>query len=139
MALQERRLTVPAVLEKIEAACEFVSEAAREVGMADDAVYHCYLAVEEVCTNIVEHGYGYNGQHEVIEVIVKPIANRLKIVIIDDAKQFNPLHLSDPDPTAPLMDRKSGGWGVFFVKKFMDRVDYRYADNRNQFIMEKQL
>lgn len=138
MVTQEHRLTVPARIEKIETACEFVSGIARSLKMGDDAIYHCYLSVEEICMNIIEHGYADSSDgNPVIEVLCEVYPDRLSIVLMDDADQFNPLLLRDPDPTAPLMERKGGGWGVYFVKKFMDRVDYRFAANRNQFVMEK--
>ncbi|GAB4510354.1 MAG: ATP-binding protein [Anaerolineae bacterium] len=138
MEAQEHRLTVPAILEHIEEACEFVSGIARTIGMSDDAVYHCYLSVEEICTNIIEHGYKYQGQDEVIEVVCLVESHLLTIVILDDAHPFNPLKLGDPDPKAPLMERRGGGWGVFFVKKYMDSVTYHYDGSRNQLVLQKQ-
>jgi serine/threonine-protein kinase RsbW len=137
MGVKEKRLTIPATLEKVEEACEFVSNFAGDLGMSDDAVYHCYLSVEEVCTNVIEHGYKYKGDDQVIEVVCQPQSDHLRIVIIDDAVRFDPMVLNDPDPSAPLLDRGDGGWGVFFVKKFMNSVDYRYEKNRNQLILKK--
>lgn len=127
------------MLENVEKACDFVSGVARSLGMGDDAVYHCYLSVEEICTNIIEHGYEYADNGSVIDVVCKPMPAALRIIIIDDADQFNPLELDDPDPTAPLLERQGGGWGVFFVKKYMNSVSYDYADERNHFIMEKKM
>ncbi len=137
MGNNTHRLTVTAQLENVEEACEFVSDFARSVGMGDDAVYHCYLSVEEICTNIIEHGYQYNGADQVIDVVCASQDHLLMITVIDDATQFDPLQLHDPDPKAPLIERKGGGWGVFFVKKYMDKVMYRYESERNHFIMHK--
>lgn len=137
MGTQEYHLTIPAVLEKIEAACEFVSKIARSAGMSDDAVYHCYLSVEEICTNVIEHGYHYQGQDKAIDVHCTVEPQQLTITITDDADPFNPLTLNDPDPTAPLTERHGGGWGVFFVKKYMDSVRYSYTNKRNHLIMQK--
>lgn len=137
MGFQVKRLRIPAQLKHIEEACEFVANIARGIHLSDDAVYHCYLAVEEICTNIIEHGYGYRGDDKVIDLECVTISDGLRIKVIDDAAQFNPLKLAEPNPDSPLIERKSGGWGVFFVRKYMDRIDYRYEENRNQFIMEK--
>jgi anti-sigma regulatory factor (Ser/Thr protein kinase) len=137
MSAQVKRLRISAQLEQVEDACEFVAEVARDIGMTDEAVYHCYLAVEEICTNIIEHGYGYRGENKVIDIECSAKPYGLEITVIDDAEQFNPLKLNEPDPSAPLVERKTGGWGVFFVRKYMDRIDYRYVHNRNQLIMEK--
>ncbi len=139
MGVQEHRMTAPAILENIEEFCEFVSDIARASGMNNDGVYHCYLSVEEICTNVIEHGYAYRGDNSLLDIRVRTYPDRLHITIFDDAQPFNPLLLSAPDPNAPLTERRSGGWGVFFVKKFMDRLDYRYQDGYNQFVMEKHL
>ena len=139
MGVQEHHLSLPAVIDNVEAACEFVSSIARANGLGEDAVYHCYLAVEEICTNIIEHGYNFDGGNAIIDVVCRVYPDKLTISILDDAEPFNPLRLAEPDPSAPLIERRGGGWGVFFVRKFMDRLDYRYQDGRNQFIMEKRV
>lgn len=136
---KKHRLTIPATVEKVEEACDFVSDVARSLGMDDEAVHRCYLSVEEICINIIEHGYRDRQKDEVIEVRCQHRNNRLVITILDDAAPFNPLDRPNPDPAAPLMERGHGGWGIYFVKKYMDRLDYRYARNRNQLTIEKRL
>jgi len=138
MMAQEHRLRIPAVLEEIETACEFVSDIAHAAGMGAEAIHQCYLSVEEICTNIIEHGYHFDGSQQVIDVVCERFPNRLIITIIDDAAPFNPLQYPSPDPAAPLAERVGGGWGIYFVKRYMNRVDYRYAQNRNHFTLEKQ-
>ena len=62
----------------------------------------------------------------------------LKIIIEDDARAFNPLEHKDPDDfDKPLEEREVGGLGIFFVKKMMDRVEYRHESNHNILIIEK--
>ncbi len=58
MTVGERQLRITGVLDQVSAACDFVVEQARAAGLDERAVHHCYLAVDEACTNIVEHGYG---------------------------------------------------------------------------------
>jgi serine/threonine-protein kinase RsbW len=137
MELKERRLTIPAVLKELEPACNFVADAARAAGLNDDGVYHCHLSVEEACTNVIEHGYNFDGDNKVIDIICQQYPDRFTIIVIDDAPPFNPLTLPEPDPTAPLWERQGGGWGVYFLKQYMDNVAYRYEGKRNQLIMEK--
>lgn len=138
MPTTEHRQVFPAKIDQIEQACDFVAQYAGSLGIDDEAVYHCRLCVEEICTNIIEHGYAQ--QHEgVIEIVCKMASSYFSITIIDDAPAFNPLTLPDPDPTMPLWERQGGGWGVYFVKKFMDRVTYLHHLDRNTFTMEKKL
>jgi sigma-B regulation protein RsbU (phosphoserine phosphatase) len=136
---EEHRLTIPAVLENVEKACRFVAGIAQKMGMSDETVHRYYLAIEEICTNIIEHGYKYEGADAVIDVICREYSDRLSVTIIDDAKAFDPLIRNDPDPATPLSNRRSGGWGIYFVKKYMDEVTYSYENNRNHLTLEKNL
>jgi anti-sigma regulatory factor (Ser/Thr protein kinase) len=134
---QEYRASVPAVMEKIEELCNFVSDVARSADLDDNLIHRCYLSVEEICTNIIEHGYGNHGEDEVIDVVCERYPDRLLVTVFDDAHPpFDPLSCDDPDPMTPLWERTGGGWGVYFVKQYMDNVYYNYEHNRNQLTIE---
>ncbi|MDZ4670541.1 MAG: ATP-binding protein [Phototrophicales bacterium] len=135
--VHEERLQIVAIMENVEKACEFVAKFARDLGFSEEMIHRCWISVDEVCANVIEHGYKENGHHEVIDVICHTDANLLIITFMDDSTPFNPLIKDDPDPYALLEDREVGGWGIFFVKKFMDNVTYRYQNNRNHLILEK--
>jgi len=137
MSVAKRHLKISGLIENIRLACDFVSEVAEEAGFSDDAVFHCNLAVEEICTNIVEHGYGHDGAAKFIDISCMLDTDLLTIVIADDAESFNPLSLSDPDPNTPLWEREGGGWGIYFVKQYMNDIRYELNDGRNHLILEK--
>lgn len=137
MEVKERRLRVPGTLSSVRDVCDFVSEAARDAGLGEDAIFHCQLSVEEICTNIVEHGYKYNGSDKSIDVVVRAHPDHIIISIYDDAPRFNPLDLKAPDPGIPLWEREGGGWGVYFVRQYMDDVRYSFEEQRNQLILKK--
>ncbi len=135
--VEERRLRIPGLIEKVRVACDFVVEAAQRAGMDERSVYHCQLAVDEACTNIVEHGYGRNGMDKVIDIICRSEGNRFTITVLDDSGPFNPFSRPDPDPSAVLEDREHGGWGIYFIKKVMDEVGYQRQGERNRLTMVK--
>ena len=135
MSLQKKAF--PGQLDAVRDACDFVTGIVRDAGMGDDVIFHCEISVEEIFTNIVQYGYAKNGANKSVEIVVEQMPDYLQIVIIDEAPRFNPLQLNDPDPKTPLGDRPEGGWGVFFVKKFMDEVRYRYEKQRNHLILIK--
>lgn len=137
MAVQERQLMIPAVLDRIEDACIFITSEAKAAGLSKDAVYHCHLAIEEVLTNIVEHGYHYKGNDHEIVITCMTYPDRFMMRTLDDATPFDPLSLPDPDPKKPLIEREGGGWGIYFVKQYMDALSYRLIDGQNQFTMVK--
>lgn len=137
----QHKLRVPVELDQVRVACDFVTAKARELGLSDDAVFHCELSVEEIVTNVVEHAFDNTSDktQNAIEIIVEAQSDQFQIAIIDNAPPFNPLMLNDPDPNKPLDERVPGGWGVYFVKQFMNDVRYRYENNRNHLILVKKL
>ncbi len=139
--VSEVRLTIPGVVERVPYACSWVVEVAEKVGLSMRDVNHCELAVDEACTNIIEHGYGLNGADKRIDIVCRDDKDRFTITIIDEAPQYNPLLTPEPDPLMALEERpdEGGGWGVYFIKRLMDTVDYRYASQRNHLIMSKRI
>lgn len=135
----ERRLIIPGVIEEIPHACDFVVEAAEYAGLDERAVYHCQMAVDEACTNIIEHGYRHKGVDKVIEVICQHLPDQFVITLLDDSPAFDPLARAEPDPTASLNEREPGGWGIYFIKKLMDEVTYYRAGERNRLVITKKL
>jgi serine/threonine-protein kinase RsbW len=137
--MTEHRLSIPGRIEQVPHACGWVVGIAEAAGLGMREVNHCELAIDEAVTNIVEHGYGADGGDKVIDIIIKEKQDRLEITIVDNGPPFNPLRLENPDPLASLDERaeNGGGWGIFFIKKLMDNVDYKYTADRNHLVMIK--
>lgn len=135
----EHRLTIPGELEQVPGACSWVVQIVADMGLDDRDANHCELAVDEAITNIIEHAYGANGADKSIDIIVREDQRGFSITIVDEGPPFDPLRNSDPDPMTVLDDRPEGGggWGIFFIKKVMDGVDYEYTANRNHLRMLK--
>lgn len=133
----ENHLTIWGRLDEIVRARDFVAAIAQDHGLSEKAVHHCTLAIDETCTNIIEHGYQMNGDEKTIEITCRKEPARLVIQIRDGAPPFNPLLRANPDPDTILEDREHGGWGIFFVKNVMDDVHYSRAGTYNELIMSK--
>ncbi len=136
---EKSRLVIAARLEEVRHACEFVVEAAEMAGLDERAVYHCQMAVDETLTNVIEHGYSFEGNDKEIEVICTTEADQFVITITDDSPAFNPLEHESPDPSAPLDDREPGGWGIYFIRRLMDEVSYERVGGRNHLSLAKKL
>lgn len=130
--MDEQHLRIRAQIAEIAAASDFMLKVGQRAGMDDQQIHHCQLSIDEVCTNIIEHGYGFDNQDGVIDLVVQTQPERIVIIIYDDSRPFNPLLRPSPDPKASIEERKNGGWGIFFVKKFMDAVHYDHQNGRNQ-------
>lgn len=135
--VEERRLTIPAVLSQIPVVCGFVAEAAESTGLDDRASYHCQMALDEWCTNIIEHGFGGEGNSANIEIVLRLEPVQLTMTVIDDGPPFDPTVLPEADTSRPLEDREPGGLGWFFIIKTMSEVKYAYRSKRNVLTMVK--
>lgn len=140
MGDEHQSIKLSARLEAVETAQAFISRVAGLYGLNDDGIHHCHLSVDEVITNIVEHGYEFNDAPEAIELVLFREGQYLVIEIIDGAPLFNPLMHPEPDPTLPLWERiEDGGWGIHFVRKFMDGAVYHSTGGKNHLRMLKRL
>ncbi len=139
MTAEAKTIRIPANLPAVATACDFVARVAAAAGMTDKQVHQCQLAVDEACTNIIEHGYRADNHQQFIDVACVIFADRIVIRIEDDSPAYNPLQRDDPEPDAdaPLEDRERGGWGVFFIKQLMDEVVYHYQHGRNHLEMTR--
>jgi serine/threonine-protein kinase RsbW len=131
------RIAIAARLDNIRLACDAVVEAAEAAGLDERAVYHCQMAVDEALTNIIEHGYNFEGDEHEIEVVCTIDAAAFAITLTDDSPAFNPLEHEAPDPAEPLDSREPGGWGIYFIRRLMDDVSYDRVGSKNQLLLVK--
>lgn len=138
MADAERQVIIAARYDEIRLAAQSVAAAARAVGLDEQGVYHCQLSVDEICANIIEHGYGGEDAARDISVVCCVRGpGCLIITISDSAPPFDPVSFSSPHVPEDPTQRQPGGWGVFFVKQLMDEVSYRYEQGRNWLTLVK--
>jgi anti-sigma regulatory factor (Ser/Thr protein kinase) len=102
---------------------EIVAEAARRVGFSDKEIYAIQLAADEASSNIIEHAYaGVTGGK--LEIDLNTSDNKLKIIMRDHGKPFDPSSVPEPNVKADLSERKIGGLGMYLMRKLMDEVSY---------------
>ena len=101
-------------------------------------LYAVNLALDEVVTNVVRHGFDDPaGQELVAEITVKE--GEFITVVTDGGRTFNPLDAPKPDLDAPLSERTLGGLGIHLVRSLMDGVDYRREKEKNVLTLRKRI
>lgn len=105
---------------------DFVAEYARSAGFDAKATYGIQLAVDEACSNIIEHAYGGEGRGD-IELTCSELDDGLMIVLRDNGKQFEPGEVREYDPNVPLSETGDRGAGVFLMNKLMDEVRFEFS------------
>jgi serine/threonine-protein kinase RsbW len=133
-------LTVPADLDSLASIRRHVLEAARQAGLDTTRSYRLALAVDEIATNIITHGYQEAGLRGTLAVDAELDAESLTVTLRDSGAAFDPTRAKDPDIDKPIEERGIGGVGVFLALRNVDQFSYRRVgnENRNVFIMRRQ-
>lgn len=130
--------TIPGTPSGIRRIAGTVDELAVRHRLPADTVADIQVALDEVLSNIITHGYSDDRAHEIcVRFMLEPQV--LTIEIEDDGKAFNPLSVPPPDRTTPLRDRRVGGLGIYFVTRLMSDVAYSFVENRNRLVLRKTL
>ena len=105
----------------VAAAAAAVAEFISRTGVSEDAAFGIDMAVREAVTNAVVHG---NSQDEdkVVDIVLRSSPDAVEISVHDQGPGFNPNEV--PDPTADENLLKTSGRGIFFMRSFMDEVDW---------------
>ena len=116
----ERRLRIPAELDRLAEVRELVREVAAAsnapVGCMDDLVQ----AVDEAASNVIRHGYA--GSPGWIDVAAELAGDRIVVTLEDEAPAFDPTTVPEPDLSIPPDRRRPGGMGVHLIRLAMDEV-----------------
>lgn len=132
----EYHLTVAARFENIPGIMEFVTEGAEEAGLDEQAVFHCRMATDEACANIVEHAYGGEDKGD-IEVTVRVEPGVCTTTLVDSGRPFDPSSVPPPPVAPDPATIKPGGLGLHLMRKIMDEVSFSFTDGRNVLTMVK--
>ena len=108
-------------IEAVAEAAAAVSEFLNRVGIGDEVAFGIDMAVREAVTNAVLHGNKLDSA-KIAEVDLKKTSERLEINVSDQGRGFNPTEVADPTKPENLL--KTSGRGIFFMRNFMDEVNW---------------
>ena len=122
--------TFPGTLDSLSLVRAYVSEAARAAGLDPGKTYSLCLAVDEIATNIVLHGYEEVDLKG--EIVVQALQERGQLIIrlVDHGRTYDPEQVPEPNLENPLK-QQTGGWGLFLGKTGVDQFDYTSTDSGN--------
>jgi len=117
------KATFPNRFKSLAEISEFVSQAINEIGFDETTAYTILVAVDEACTNIIEHAYGGEGQGD-IQCSCDVTEGSLKIVLRDRGEPFDPTTVPEPDFSVPLQELECRGAGLVLIQKIMDEISF---------------
>ena len=106
----------------------YIEERCYESGCDEETVGQITIACSEILSNLDSYAYEDGGE---IEIQSKCRDKCMTLIFKDNGEPFDPLRKQDPDVTLPLNERRSGGLGIYIVKKLMTDVSYEYVDHQN--------
>lgn len=102
-------------------------QACQHIRASEDDRYAVQLAVEEACTNIVDHAYAAAAPGPLrLEFWLSQHGGQrqLTMLIQDEAPAFDPAQTQEPDLGASAEDRPIGGLGWFLIRQVMDEFEH---------------
>jgi serine phosphatase RsbU (regulator of sigma subunit)/anti-sigma regulatory factor (Ser/Thr protein kinase) len=137
-------LTFAGDLDALSPIREYVKNAAASAGLEHTAEYNLLLAVDEIATNVVTHGYEEAGLKGDISVAATIDDRLLTVILSDHGASYDP-HLHDePDDDClkkELAERPIGGLGIMLAKSSVDDLQYESTPQGNvhRFIVRRKL
>jgi serine/threonine-protein kinase RsbW len=121
VTVETTELTLPSRIEYVEEAAVAVAGILSRLRVGEDVAFGIDMAIREAVTNAVLHG---NKQDEakLVRVTVESSPSSIEISVHDEGAGFNPQEVPNPTETENIM--KSSGRGIFFMRNFMDDVEW---------------
>jgi serine/threonine-protein kinase RsbW len=134
--------TLPGTLEGVGRLRDYVAQRAKEAGLNPKAIYNLCLAVDEIATNVVVHGYQKAGQTGTLRIGTALDEEGFTVTLEDEGPPFDPTRHALPTPedlARPLEERAVGGLGIFLAFRGVDTLQYESGPgiNRHVFVVKR--
>lgn len=113
-----------------------IEELGKTLRLSKKDIFQITLAMEEVFSNVVSHGYTDKAEH-IITIRIWHQNRTVTVRIEDDGIPFNPSEAETPDLKCPLEERQIGGLGCHLMRCIMDDVAYKRIGDKNVLTMKK--
>jgi len=133
---QRFQITRAAEVESLQIFRDFITECCARYDIPSETVLELKLAVDEACTNVIEHGYkGMDPGSIILSFRIQP--DRILVQITDFGHVFEPEAAPKPNVEAALEDRELGGLGLYLIYQTMDNIDYTSSEDGNTLTFTK--
>lgn len=134
-----KEMNVDADLKELDKVQDFIREELEQYDVSPKVMFQLELAVEEIYTNITSYAYHPELGKATINCSVEENPLRVTIQFLDSGKPFDPLAKDEADTSKQALLERTGGLGIFLVKKNMDDVEYSYENGKNVLTISKAL
>ena len=122
----------------VDEVAEAASREAVARGLAEEDVYYLRAAIREALMNALFHGRSSDGEPWVRVDVGCQGVSKLVVTVRDQGPGFDPS--SVPDPASPECCGRSHGRGLFFMRRFTDRLSFAFPGPGGSLVrLEKRL
>jgi len=121
VTVETTELTLPSRVEAVNEAAGAVARILGNLGAGEQLMFGIDMAIREAVTNAVLHGNKQDDSKQV-RVDIKSSSEEIEISVRDEGAGFNPTAVPDPTTAENLM--KTSGRGIFFMRNFVDEVEW---------------
>ena len=114
-------LVLASRFENIEVAERALIDLCRRAGCAEDEEYWLVTALREAVANAVRHG-NRRDPERLVRIAYTIDNSTITIRVEDEGDGFDPADI--PDPTDPENLLRPSGRGIFYMRQFMNRVEF---------------
>ena len=127
-----RRMVVQPQLEtSLPRVTAFIERFVESEGFEPAEVFRINLALDELLTNTVEHGFEGRVAAADISVAIRSEGDTVVVRYEDNGIEFNPLQAIEQDTELELEERPIGGLGLQLIAATFDAVSYERVNGRN--------
>ena len=134
----QRSITLTNDIQQVPQLAEFIDDVCEAMGFDELTTMQMNLAIEEAVVNVMNYAYP-EGTTGSVNIEVQANDARLKFVISDSGKHFDPTSVAEADTTLSAEDRSIGGLGIYLVRQLMDSVNYERIGGFNVLTLRKKL
>lgn len=129
-------LELPSDLQAIERAVEELLARSQQAGFAcEGRRLNLQVGVTEALANAMLYG-NRRDPHKLVRIEARISADAIVVNVTDEGRGFDPSAV--PDPTLPANLRRSGGRGLFLIRKLMDRVEFNECGNSITMVLHRE-
>ena len=122
-------VSVPGTTAGVGRAAAAFDQFCRDYGVPAEARWRFQIALDEILSNIVRHGY--QGGAGTIDLTFGHDGRAVSVEVVDSAPAFDPRQAPPPDTSSPVEARRPGGLGIVLAEELLDELAYERRDEHN--------
>ena len=125
------RITVPSDPQCLILLRNLVKGALPIEKFEETAIENIVLAVDEACSNVIEHSYQMDTTRE-LSLTMDADGEKVSFFIEDTGVGFSPMEMNKPDLEEFVKERRDGGLGRYIISSVMDEIKFARRGKKNR-------